>query len=218
MIKIFIKYFLLPGGIILLMLGCGNPNAEKPDVKFYKLEKRLAGARVLKMDFSITAEGAVTVDISGNLEMKEGRILLKGSGVFAGKSVDLFLSSDGRQVEYGNRDERKTAASPPDLRNAILTGLTRMGILHNLARLTGNALPDHADGGVKEWVTVDSLTADPQNKNVVSFNLTVAGTPSGSANLEISGAGFPVVRHQTVHFKSGDMRVVEKYSDVKIED
>lgn len=217
MIKIFIKYFFLPGGIMLFLLGCRNHGAEKPDVKFDKLEKRLADARVLKMDFNITAEGAVSVEISGNLEMKEGKITLRGSGVFAGRSVDLFLSSDGKNVEFGNGKERKTAACPADLQNAILTGLTRMGILHNLARLTGNLLPDHADGGAEEWVRVDSLKADPQNSSIVNFNISVAGTTSGSASLEISPSGYPVVRHQTVHFKAGDMRVVEKYSNVKIQ-
>jgi hypothetical protein len=145
-------------------------------------------------------------------------ILLRAGGVFAGDSVDLLLleSDDGR-VEFGNGAGRRSAASPPEVREAVLIGFTRMGILHNLARLMANELPDHADGGVTDWVVADSFAVDPQRDAGVSFDLFVAGRPSGSATLEISPAGQPVERLQTVNFPSGVMRVTETYSSVTIE-
>jgi hypothetical protein len=51
----------------------------------------------------------------------------------------------------------------------------------------------------------------------MSFEISVAGVPSGSASLEIDSQGRPVVRRQTVRFSSGEMRVVERYSTVAIE-
>jgi len=41
---------------------------------------------------------------------------------------------------------------PPEVREALVIGLTRMGILHNLARLVAGVPPDRASGGVRDWV------------------------------------------------------------------
>jgi hypothetical protein len=113
------------------------------------------------------------------------------------------------------------------LKEALLLGLTRMGLLHNLARLTANAPPDHADVGVREWVTLSSFASDrtdPVNAPIpetfrhgISFELTVAEQRAGSAVLEIDAHGRPVIRRQTVEFPAGRMRVVERYSSVTIE-
>lgn len=213
----FVKYIAALTGFFCLTTGYKTPHTEAPEVAFKTLEERLLHAQEVKLAFRVSAVGAVSADIHGILEMETGAgILLKGRGSFGGDSVDLELRADNYQVEFGNRSERKVADTPPKLREALLIGLTRMGILHNLARLTGNALPDHAEGGIREWVVVDSFTRDTQCEDAISFALTVAGTHSGSATLQISPSGQPVERHQTVHFPSGEMRVVEQYSDVTI--
>ncbi len=98
-----------------------------------------------------------------------------------------------------------------------LIGLTHMGILHNLARSSESALPDHAGGGVREWVAAESFTLAFGRDSAPSFDLIVAGTPSGSVTLDIGPSGLPAERHQTVRFPSGDMHLVERYSDVTIE-
>jgi hypothetical protein len=51
----------------------------------------------------------------------------------------------------------------------------------------------------------------------VTFALTVDGEPSGTATLEIDRNGYPAVRRQTVEFPTGEMKVVERYTDVLIE-
>jgi hypothetical protein len=204
-------------GLVSLTMSCAAPPRD-PEVAFRALEERLRDAQVIRLAFHVTAEGAVSADIGGNLEMGTGAaIRLEGRGVFAGDSVDLALETDDGQVEFGNRPDRNVADTPPELRDAILVGLTRMGVLHNLARLTGNALPDHADGGAGDWVVADSFAVDPGGDAAVSFSIFVGGQPSGSATLEISPTGLPVERRQTVHFPAGDMRVIERYSNVTIE-
>lgn len=204
-------------GLMFLAVGCRAPHFEAPEVAFKGLEERMLNAQVVQLAFHITAEGAVSADLDGSLELGTGTILLKGNGVFAGNRVDLVLEADDDQVAFGNRPDQKVTDTPPELRAAILIGLTRMGILHNLARLTGGALPDHANGGVREWVVVDSLAVDPRHDSTVSFALTVDGQPSGTATLGLAPSGHPVERHQTVHFTSGEMRVIERYSNVIIE-
>lgn len=79
-----------------------------------------------------------------------------------------------------------------------------MGILNNLARLTGAREPDHADGGVREWVVVDSLPG--RGDGALTFDIVVAGQPAGSAALAVDEAGRPTVRHQTVRFPGGEMQ------------
>ncbi|HED64544.1 MAG TPA: hypothetical protein ENJ09_03210 [Planctomycetes bacterium] len=50
----------------------------------------------------------------------------------------------------------------------------------------------------------------------LTFDLSVAGRPAGTATLKLGLLGDPLRRRQTVHFPSGDMRVVEEYSAVSI--
>jgi hypothetical protein len=69
--------------------------------------------------------------------------------------------SHGRIMEGGNAVRRFHADAPAGLTEALVLGFTRMGILHNLARLTRGAAPDHADGGVREWVEVRDVHVVP---------------------------------------------------------
>lgn len=93
-----------------------------------------------------------------------------------------------------------------------------MGVLHNLAMLVGGAPPDHAAGGVEDWVqTVDHRRPVPSGPppgpdgEAVTFGLVVGGEPSGTATLWLDDRGVPVRREQTVEFPEGVMRVVERY-------
>lgn len=113
---------------------------------------------------------------------------------------------------------------PAELTQSLLLGLTRMGILHNLATLTTPGMPDHSEGGVAEWVqTFDHhwvLTADTGNNNsAIGFAITVDGTESATATLEINAAGLPLRRRQVVNFQGIEepMYVVEEYTFVSVD-
>ncbi len=218
MIAKYVKLRTILFGGILLTMSCMTPSSGDPEVTFKTLEERLLSAQIVQMAFHVMAEGVLTVDIHGTLQADaSSKLQLRGNGMFAGDSVDLLLRADVDEFEFGNGPDRKKDSKPRELRQAILIGLTRMGILHNLARLAGNAQPDHAEGGVQDWVLVDSFTVDHQHHSAISFAITVAGEPSGSATLDIGKDGQPVERLQTVRFPSGEMRVVERYSAVTIE-
>ncbi len=217
---------ILTCALLGLVIGCGSPRPPEPaalgaapDVQFRTLEDRLLGARVVRLAFQITSEGAFVADLRGELEVvaASGEIRLTATGDFGGQPADLGLRSDGQELEVGNGSNRKTMPAPAELKEALLIGLTRMGILHNLARLTAAAPPDHAEGGVREWVVVDSFAVDTLDRAAIDFEITVAGKPSGSASLAIDSRGGPVARRQTVRFAEGEMRVVERYSAVAID-
>lgn len=210
--------------MLMLALGCGPaeqpkspPSPVDPAAAFTALEDRLLEADTVRFDFHVRAQGALEIDLQGVLDIvRADHIRLAASGEFAGRPADLLLLAEGEEMELGDKTNRTSAARPTHLKEAIVVGLTRMGILHNLARLMEAGAPDHAEGGVGEWVTVDSFATAADESHALSFDLTVAGQRSGSARLKIDTEGRPSVRHQTVQFPSGEMRVVETYSAVKI--
>jgi len=219
---------LWPCALLMLLTACSTAVTrdqdlalEDPAAAFGALENRLLAAGTVRFDFHVTAEGVIEADLRGRLDIApDSGIALTASGAFGGKDVELLLLTDGDRYEYGSGTNRTTAANPPHLKEALIIGLTRMGILHNLALLTTAAPPDGADGGVREWVTADSFAGsafeDAGSPAVIAFEISVAGQRAGSAALALDADGRPVVRHQTVRFPSGEMRVVERYSDVVI--
>ena len=172
----------------------------------------MLAANEIAFDFHVTAEGAVGADLKGRLDIGSGAgARLVASGTFDGQPVELALRSDENQLEMANGARVTRTATPAQLKEALVIGVTRMGILHNLARLTGGLAPDHAEGGVRDWVTVGAFAP---GANGIGFDLTVAGEPAGSAMLEIDAGGRPAIRRQTVDFPTGQMHVVERYSAV----
>jgi hypothetical protein len=202
-------------GSLCVLLGVAV--AQEPSVsgagpasEFFSLEERLLAAESLRLEFRVTAEGALEAALQGVLDIGPAAdVRLRASGMFDGQPVDLLLRSSAGQVEFGNGTSVTQAPVPASLKEALVIGVTRMGILHNLARLTGGAAPDHAEGGVRDWVTVGTFVLDA---GALAFDLTVAGQPAGSATLEIDSNGRPILRRQTVEFPAGQMRVVERYS------
>ena len=216
-------------GTLFLLVCCGPSDetgegslASDPEVAWRQLENRLLESRELELDFDVRAQGAVEVDLKGAFSMDSvGTVKLHASGVFAGEEVDLRLASSGRSYEFGRAPDLTAGPTPGHLKEALLIGLTRMGILHNLAMLSAGAPPDRADGGVKNWVTVDGFSTLPpgapgKDGIGLGFSMTVDGAPVGTASLELDGNGLPVARRQVVLFPEGEMRVVERYGSVKI--
>lgn len=198
----------------LAFVACGGASPGDPGATFADLEDRLLSARSVSFDYHVTAEGAIEADIEGHVEIvADGSATLSGEGSFAGRPVDLSLLAEGDRFQYSNGTTRAAGGQPEQLRESLLIGLTRMGVLHNLARLVSGSPPDHAEGGVREWVTVSSFAADDA---AVSFDISVAGEPAGSAALELDEAGLPAVRRQTVVFEEGEMQVTETYRLVSV--
>lgn len=215
---------------LLTLLACGTepppedaPETMGPGAVFSALEERLVRARRVQIQFHVVAQGAVEADLEGRLTVnRNGATLLEAEGGFAGDSVGLFLATDGETFEFGARPDLERGPTPAHLNEALFIGFTRMGILHNLARLVGDAPPDGAEGGVRDWVIVDSISAGVAGENTgesgaLTFSMIVGGTPVGTASLTIGEDGLPKVRRQTVRFPNGEMHVVETYFAVVID-
>jgi hypothetical protein len=186
---------------------------------FQQLEERLLGAPALRLRYAVSSEGAFHASLAGTLELLEdGTAALHATGTFGDAPVTLHLRSDGPEIEGGAGERAFRQETPPALREALILGLTRMGVLHNLARLTAGAPPDHAAGGVREWVEVrevqsaPSLTSAEPGRIGLAFPIFVSGQRTAEATLWIDPqSGMPVQRVQTVSFPGGSMQVLEVY-------
>ncbi|MEZ4425684.1 MAG: hypothetical protein R3E98_19980 [Gemmatimonadota bacterium] len=184
---------------------------EDPSARYAAVEQRLLDAESVSLAFHVTSEGAFTADLEGTLHTSADRTELAATGTFGGGPVDVRLLADGDAYRFGSATAPTNATRPAALEEALLVGLMRMGVLHNLAMLTAGQGADHAEGGVREWVVVDGLT-DAATGDGVRFDITVAATPSGSATLLLDERGLPRERTQVVQFPNGEMRVVERYT------
>ena len=75
------------------------------------------------------------------------------------------------------------------MNEGIIVGLTRMGILHNLAVLSGASAPEGTDGNVHKWLSVTNFawageeTIDGVITETMTFDISVGGEPSAKARL-----------------------------------
>ena len=194
--------------------GAGQSAAQA----FRQVELMLLRSSALEIATRVTSEGAFESSLAGTVSLQQGNeAAIDVSGSF-GAPVDLRLSSDGNRLIGGSATGEFDVPTPEGLNEAIIIGMTRMGILHTLARLVSGDPPDHMEGGVEAWVGVTDVQSIAEEDDTgrpllrFDFGLVVAGEPSGTASLWIDAVSrLPVRREQTVQFDTGEMRVTEFY-------
>jgi hypothetical protein len=190
------------------------------------LETRLLGARRVVIEAELHSTGAVAAEFKGSTELGERN---RGRGSYTGQlaqqAAALAFDSDGRTLQLSRGAETRAEAVGAESNRALLVGLLRMGLLHNVARLHGLEGPDHAGGGVEQWVVLEgfrpttyALEGELEGAMSFGFDLVVGGEPAGSARLWLDPAsGLPRRREQTVRFPQGEMKVVEDYKRFVLE-
>ncbi|KAA3606332.1 MAG: hypothetical protein DWQ06_02490 [Calditrichaeota bacterium] len=192
--------------------------------EFIEIQENLLKANSIKMKCKIVAEGIFPTDLEGEIFLKKGnKVQIKVSGTFVKSGVELFLDSDGKIMKGGNQDKQFEMKTPEFLLNGILVGAMGMGFLHNFAMLSTSSPPDRTDGTAKDWVqTKNHKFGEKKEINgtlakPISFEIFVAGQPSGEATLWINEeTNLPIQRNQEVQFPTGEMKVVESYEVVEI--
>lgn len=217
------------GLVVALMIGCSGEEEAleernvrvplqqlSPRETLAQTEDRFLRAEGQRVVFEVRAEGAFTASLQGELSLGEGNaLLLDATGVFGGDSVSLWLDASDELMSWGNRESGSEQMRPAGLRDAVVIGFVRMGVLHNLARLVAGAPPDRMDGDVRswveavdpEWVDGDSVAGDAG----LSFGIQVGGQRAGTATVWLTSEGTMVGRDQLVQFPAGEMRVTERY-------
>lgn len=187
-----------------------------PAQELADLETRLLAADRVQLTFDVSARGLVEADVRGILIVERGRVArIDASGKLGGEAGEVSMSADARVVKGTSGSKRFEVARPPELDAALLLGLVRMGVLHNVALLWSARPPDHGDGGVAQWVTTHEH-ARAEVDGAIGFGITVDGQDVGDAKLVLDASGWPVRREQTVRFPAGEMVVTERYEAVEV--
>ncbi|MBL8942313.1 MAG: hypothetical protein JNK45_04150 [Myxococcales bacterium] len=212
---------------------------EAPDAVLAALEARLLGAERVHLVFEVESHGAIETDVRGILVVGPGgRALLEAQGTFAGATGVARLECDGKQMRGTSGTARLELPCPAGLGPALLLGLVRMGVLHNVARAWSAKAPDRADAepdaapsaAMDAWVTTARHHRPPATLperaathfETIAFDVVVDGTPVGDAALHLDADGNPTSREQSVRFPGADpddvveMKVVERYEAVEI--
>lgn len=205
----------------VLLAACGgsetkaeNPKPDEAAATFDALEDRLLKSSYLELTGRIESTGAVVSSLEGSLIIDGDRVLLGFGGSFAGNPVTIELSSDGTTMTGGSGTLSFEVETPPALKEGLLIGVTRMGILHNLAVLASGNPPQATYGEAPTWVTVSDVTG---GEHSLGFGVVVDGKPSATAKLTLNTeTGLPAKREQTVRFPESDMQVVEDYEKFEV--
>lgn len=212
----------------LLVTACASgprpmPAGATAQERLERTEAALLGAKNLSGAFEIEATGQNASKFTGTLELAGGNALqLVSDGRFGGEDVHVELDSRSGDI---NRTVTKGASvnghrDPPAsaLGEAIVVGLARMGLLHNLATLSMDKIIDHADGGVRDAVkaleakdgAADQAAGEACHR--VDYVLEVGGKRMGEASTCISDStSLPLQRRTVVHFEGGDMIATETW-------
>jgi hypothetical protein len=177
--------------IFALLIAAACSGDCRAQSSFAAMERKLF-SRFLHLQVKSHAEGAVQADAITEVSIGPA-VRLHTRGTLLGKPFARDF------------DEPAT----PALRDAVVLGMTRIGLLHNVSNLAqGNGI-DHADGGARDFITAEKFR---RVKGGVSYLILVGGKEFGSATLLIDAkTKLPRKRTQVVHFPDGDMRVTETY-------
>ena len=212
---------------LALVTGCTAgprpvPSKLTPQERLAFCEEATLGAKAVG-SFQIDAEGAHLAHLTGTLELTGSNALQIGAeGKFDREDVRLDLESMrgdiNRSLTRGSAFNSHNRAAAPALKEAVVLGLVRMGLLHSLAELAGDADLSLIDGGARESIKTlevkeagaEEVDSEPCHR--LDYSLLVNDRTRGDATLCISDlTGLPLQRRLVVHFDQGDMTDVEHF-------
>lgn len=212
--------------LFLAMPGVAPAPGDSGSEVLERLEARLLQARVVRVEASLRATGAVQATLEGFTELRgRNHAQARYEGRFAGAAALLTLAADGRQLQLGNAGRSRTLPVGADSNRALLLGLTRMGLWHNLTRAVALEAPDHDVGGFGDWSVADNFrpvtfaqVGELAGLATLGFDLQLDGRPTASVQLWLEPAsGLPRRREQTLQLPAGEVRVVETYTRFAVE-
>jgi len=214
---------------LVLLAGCAAgpraiPRGTSAADRLKASEDILAHAPKLNATFDVSSQGENAGTFKGTLALlEENKLKLTGEGSFKGEYAYVELDSrDGaitRTSTKGPTANTHRDLPAPALREALVLGLVRMGLMHNLVTLSRDESVEKRDGGFDAWVKAGEVRAGGAD-NVdgvactrVDFSVLVEGNNMGDTSLCIADqTGLPVLRTSTMHFPSGDMKLTEKFT------
>lgn len=119
--------------------GSTEPRVYTAETLFAALEGRL-GCTPWRVRLELSAEGAVVASLAGLLSMAED-VELRATGTFGGAEQDLRLWTEGDHLRAGPREAPPLdVPRPSELEPALVIGMARMGLVHDVAMRVGASL------------------------------------------------------------------------------
>ena len=207
--KIF-KALLLIFSVLFLYQCDSESEPATPQERFSKAEANVL-KNGLKTTYRATSTGSYKIDLSGAFELVPGEQLRwTSSGNFGGREVVIELRANADSVFYENQVFMIAQPRPKHLDEAIVKGLFRMGIMHNLAVLSSGKLPDHGGSrSIDAWLATD-FSESTQPSDTLLFDVVVNGNSTAKARLVLDENERPLYRWQHVEM-GGGMTVEERF-------
>jgi hypothetical protein len=194
--------------------------ATSPPSGLDALEARLQRATSIRIHAVLGSDGALQTRLSGDEVLaSNNRVRVVFDGTVGGRQVAARLFSDGSTMRGGDLHAPFRFDTPPSLRDGLEVVLLRMGMLHNVERLSRSQPPEGIDGKARTWLTntnFDHQAGEPIRGAATeryTFMLSM-DRKRGAADVVLwldSSTSLPVRRDLVVHFPEGDMRVREEY-------
>jgi len=205
----------------------GPPVPPAPSSALDALEQRLTSARTFRLHARLASGGRIESHFDGALVAgPDRRMRLTMQGALGNKDVDATFLCDGSRMGGGARGKPFVMDAAPALREGIAVTLVRMGLLHDVARLSSGLPPDYLDGKSREHLRVVGLTQrpGPEVRGAPTVELSWALTVDGKDHaadetlLLDQRTGLPLKRRVVVHFAEGDMDVGEEYEEMSVDE
>lgn len=172
------------------------------------LEGRMYRAASVRVESRLVSTGAVQSNLRATLVLGQGnQARLDVDGVLNNQPTHRTFVSDGTHMSI---DGAAPTAAAPQLREAIVFGFVRMGLLHNAARLAAAQVPDHSDADAYTWMRASNAHVGERATDV-AFDVVVDRKERGAAQLFMDDQGRPMTRTQHVDMNGSVMHVTETY-------
>ena len=90
----------------------------------------------------------------------------------------------------------------------MIVGFARMGLFHNIVRLSGGHSPDRADVGIEKWINIPVVV---QSGDELIFDLFIFDRKASRTKLVLDTRGLPIKRTQTIYLGDEELEVTELY-------
>ena len=204
-----------------------DPNELDASALLARLERQLRAASSITIETRVQSAGVHPSQLGGPITFSGSTTTWQIDGTFGGSTVALTLVGSGEATSGGDSRSGRTfraPISPAALRDRAVTGLVRMGVLHNLARLVEGEAPDERVSAESGWASIvdaqrgEVVTGEGTATIPIRFGISIDGTRTGEATLWLDARTYlPVRREQTVQFPEGGMTVTEVYSRFEVQ-
>lgn len=214
----------------VLCVLCGDPalaSADDGAELMRALEARLLAAKKVTVEGTVQSRGAQFTALKGTAQFTErNHAELSFVGQIGAQPAVLGLKADQRSQELRSGGSSRREPVGDGNNRALMVGLLRQGLAHNLGRLARLQPPEHGDGAaVERGIALDNfrpttyiLGGALEGSLSFGFDVLLAGAPAGSARLWLDPvSGLPLKREQTQRIAGGEVTVVETYTKFVLE-